>query len=186
MIDMLYKILKNVLPIIRGGVWSLNNIRPGISIRKGARILKGASFGLHPGSKLSVDRMLTVGRYSHIAVLERGRLVIGSNVGIGSFNQIICHRAIIIGDNSILGPNVCIYDHNHQYNLEHGVSRREYDISEVIIGKNCWIGAGAIILKGVHIGDNCVIGAGSVVTKDIPSGCVAVGSPARPLNKEKV
>ena len=53
----------------------------------------------------------------------------------------------------------------------------------VRIGRNCWIGAGAIILPGVTIGDNVVIGAGSVVTKDIPSNVVAVGNPCRVLRE---
>ena len=49
----------------------------------------------------------------------------------------------------------------------------------VHIGKNCWIGAGAIILPGGTIGDQVVVGAGSVVTKDLPSNVVAVGNPCR-------
>ena len=49
------------------------------------------------------------------------------------------------------------------------------------IGKNCWIGAGAVIVPGVTIGDNVVVGAGSVVTKDIESNVVAVGNPCRVL-----
>ncbi len=49
----------------------------------------------------------------------------------------------------------------------------------VNIGKDCWIGGGAIILPGVTIGDRCVIGAGSVVTKDIPADSLAVGNPAK-------
>ena len=53
----------------------------------------------------------------------------------------------------------------------------------VHIGRNCWIGAGAIIVPGITIGDNVVIGAGSVVTKDIPSGVVAVGNPCRVLRE---
>ena len=53
----------------------------------------------------------------------------------------------------------------------------------VTIGRNCWIGAGAVILPGVSIGDNTVIGAGSVVTKDIPAGVVAVGNPCRVLRE---
>ena len=53
----------------------------------------------------------------------------------------------------------------------------------VHIGKNCWIGAGAVILPGVNIGDNSVIGAGSVVTKDIPANTVAVGNPCRVLRE---
>ena len=51
------------------------------------------------------------------------------------------------------------------------------------IGKNCWIGAGAILLPGVTVGDNTVIGAGSVVTKDLPAGVVAVGNPCRVLRE---
>ena len=54
------------------------------------------------------------------------------------------------------------------------------------IGKNCWIGAGAIILPGITIGDNVVVGAGSIVTKDLPSDVVAVGNPCkvlRPINE---
>ena len=53
----------------------------------------------------------------------------------------------------------------------------------VRIGRNCWIGAGALIMPGVTIGDNVVIGAGSVVTKDIPSNVVAVGNPCRVLRE---
>ena len=49
----------------------------------------------------------------------------------------------------------------------------------VHIGRNCWIGAGAILMPGVTIGDNTVIGAGSIVTKDIPANVVAVGNPCR-------
>ncbi len=51
----------------------------------------------------------------------------------------------------------------------------------VRIGRNCWIGAGAVVLPGITVGDNVVIGAGSVVTKDIPSNVVAVGNPCRVL-----
>ncbi len=53
----------------------------------------------------------------------------------------------------------------------------------VHIGRNCWIGAGAIVLPGVTIGDNTVIGAGSIVTKDIPANVVAVGNPCRVLRE---
>ena len=53
----------------------------------------------------------------------------------------------------------------------------------VHIGKNCWIGAGALILPGITIGDNVVIGAGSVVTKNIPANSVAVGNPCRVIRE---
>lgn len=53
----------------------------------------------------------------------------------------------------------------------------------VHIGKNCWLGAGVVVMPGVTIGDNSVIGAGSIVTKDIPANVVAVGNPCRVLRK---
>ena len=53
----------------------------------------------------------------------------------------------------------------------------------VHIGKNCWLGAGVIVLPGVTIGDNSVIGAGSLVNKDIPPDVVAVGTPCKVLRK---
>ena len=53
----------------------------------------------------------------------------------------------------------------------------------VHIGRNCWIGAGAIIMPGVTIGDNTVIGAGSIVTKDIPANVVAAGNPCRVMRE---
>ena len=49
----------------------------------------------------------------------------------------------------------------------------------VSIGRNVWIGGGAIILPGITIGDDAIIGAGSVVTRDVPAGATAVGNPAR-------
>ena len=58
----------------------------------------------------------------------------------------------------------------------------QYNIP-VHIGRNCWIGAGAVILPGVTIGDNTVIGAGSIVTKDIPANVVAVGNPCHVLRE---
>lgn len=49
------------------------------------------------------------------------------------------------------------------------------------MGKNCWLGAGVIVLPGITIGDNVIIGAGIVVAKDLPSNVVAVGNPCRVL-----
>ena len=50
-------------------------------------------------------------------------------------------------------------------------------------GENVWIGAGAIVLKGVNIGDSAIISAGAVVTRDVPAGAVVAGVPARELKR---
>lgn len=89
---------------------------------------------------------------------------------------------IYVGDYTMLGPNVIAATAGHPILPELRVQQYQYN-APVHIGKNCWIGAGAIILPGVKIGDNSVIGAGSVVTKDVPGGVVAVGNPCRVLRK---
>lgn len=89
---------------------------------------------------------------------------------------------IYVGDYTMFGPNVTIATAGHPILPELREKAYQYNAS-VKIGRNCWLGAGVIVLPGVTIGDNSVIGAGSVVTKDIPSNVVAVGNPCRVLRK---
>ena len=89
---------------------------------------------------------------------------------------------IYVGDHTMFGPNVTVATAGHPISPE--LREKEYQQNKPVhIGKNCWIGAGAIILPGVTIGDNTVIGAGSIVTKDIPPNVVAVGNPCRVLRE---
>ena len=89
---------------------------------------------------------------------------------------------IYIGDYTLIGPNVTLATAGHP--ILPSLREQGYQFNMPIrIGKNCWIGAGTVVLPGVHIGDNTVIGGGSVVTKDIPSGVVAVGNPCRVLRE---
>ncbi len=85
---------------------------------------------------------------------------------------------VIIGNNVLLGPRVCIYTAGHPIDPDIRNLRLEYG-KKVIIGNDVWIGGNTIITPGVEIGNNVVIGAGSVVTKNIPSNVVAVGNPCR-------
>lgn len=89
---------------------------------------------------------------------------------------------IYVGSYTMFGPNVVLATAGHPLMPElrkHGI---QYNMP-VHIGKNCWFGAGVIVVPGVTIGDNVVIGAGSVVTKDIPSNVIAVGNPCRVLRE---
>ena len=89
---------------------------------------------------------------------------------------------IYVGDYTLFGPNVVVATAGHPIDPELRARGLQYNAA-VHIGKNCWIGAGALIMPGVTIGDNTVIGAGSVVTKDIPAGVVAVGNPCRVMRE---
>lgn len=85
---------------------------------------------------------------------------------------------IYVGDNTLFAPNVIIAAGTHP--VEPSLREQGYQYNKSVhIGKNCWLGAGTIVLPGITIGDNTVIGAGSVVTKDIPANSVAVGNPCK-------
>lgn len=104
----------------------------------------------------------------------------GKNV-YANFNlTLVDDTHIYVGDYTMFGPNVVVATAGHPILPELREKGYQYN-APVRIGKNCWIGAGAIILPGVTVGDNVVIGAGSVVTKDLPSNVVAVGNPCRVL-----
>ncbi len=106
----------------------------------------------------------------------------GSNV-YANFNlTLVDDTHIYVGDATMFGPNVVVASAGHPILPELRCQGYQYN-APVHIGKNCWIGAGAVIVPGVTIGDNVVIGAGSVVTKDIPSGVVAAGNPCRILRE---
>ena len=85
---------------------------------------------------------------------------------------------IYIGDMTMIAPNVTITAATHPVLPSLREKGIQYNV-EVHIGRNVWIGAGAVILPGVTIGDNSVIGAGAVVTRDIPANVVAFGVPCR-------
>ena len=87
---------------------------------------------------------------------------------------------IYVGDGCLFGPNVVIATAAHPIDPALRARGLQYNLP-VRIGRNCWIGAGALILPGVTIGDDTVVGAGSVVTRDLPAGVVAVGNPCRVL-----
>lgn len=102
----------------------------------------------------------------------------GKNV-YANFNlTVVDDTHVYVGDDTMFGPNVVIATGGHPIEPTLRKEGYQYNMS-VRIGKNCWIGAGCVIVPGVTIGDNVVIGAGSVVTKDIPSNVLAFGNPCK-------
>ena len=106
----------------------------------------------------------------------------GDNVYANFGLTMVDDTHIYVGDHTMFGPNVTVASAGHPVLPELREKAYQFNMP-VHIGKNCWIGAGAVIVPGVTIGDNTVIGAGSVVTKDIPADVVAVGNPCRVLRE---
>ena len=109
----------------------------------------------------------------------------GKNVYANFGLTLVDDTHIYVGDNVMFGPNVVIATAGHPILPELREQGLQYNAA-VHIGKNCWIGAGALVMPGVTIGEGSVIGAGSVVTKDVPANVVAVGNPChvmRPIGE---
>jgi len=110
-----------------------------------------------------------------LTVLPDGHLKIGDYAFINDGVNICAAKNVVVGDHSIIADLVFVYDtdfHQVTPNVPKGCE-------DVIIGRNIWIGAKAIILPGTVIGDHSVVAAGSIVTKQVPSRSIVGGTPAR-------
>ena len=102
----------------------------------------------------------------------------GNNIYANFGLTLVDDTDIYVGDHTMFGPHVTVATAGHP--IYPALREKQYQYNmPVHIGRNCWIGAGVLIMPGVNIGDNTVIGAGSVVTKDIPANVLAFGSPCR-------
>lgn len=106
----------------------------------------------------------------------------GKNVVVNFNSNFVDDGDIFIGDDCMLGPNVSVITAIHPISPKLRIHKLQYN-KPIHIGKNVWLGAGAIIMPGVTIGDNSIVGAGSVVTHDVEENTIVVGSPARVLRK---
>ena len=152
-------------------LYDYNHTRPSES-QKREQILKNLLAEIGENCYIEPPLHANWGKYTHF----------GNNV-YANFNlTLVDDTDIFVGDNVMFGPNVIIATAGHPVDPPLREKVAQFNIP-VRIGKNVWIGAGAIVMPGVTIGDHSVIGAGSVVTKDIPPNVVAVGNPCRVLRE---
>lgn len=120
-------------------------------------------------SLLQIGRGLHVRKNAVLAVRERAELTIGNGAFINRNTIIMARKSISIGNGVTIGPNVCIYDHDHDV-----LNKGKYITGTVAIGNNAWIGSNVTILKGVKIGEGAVIASGSIVTKEVPAHTILI------------
>lgn len=125
------------------------------------------SFGVQFGEKIWIG--------SNFYIHKFGDLVLGERCALGENTQIFNHTKIIIGDDFISASDLIINSGSHDPTtlIPFG--------APIEVGDRVWCGSRVTIIAGVKIGSDVVIGAGSVVTKDLPSNCIAVGVPAKPV-----
>lgn len=118
---------------------------------------------------------------AHIVLGEGARVVVGNHCILRERLWLAAQQEVTLADGAGTGQDTMILDSDVHPIIIDGKWERPH--GAVHIGKNVWVGAHCIILKGVTIGEESIIGAGSLVTKDIPDHVLALGRPAKPYRK---
>jgi acetyltransferase-like isoleucine patch superfamily enzyme len=149
----------------------LSRIRslPNVSIHESFSLPEHCHFNLQPGIKeLIISENVDCRNFINFYLHAGASLKIGADVFLNNYCSINCLGSIEIGEHSIFGEGVKMYDHNHQYQYkgkELQVARNDFNIGKISIGRNCWIGSNVTILNNVTIGDNVIIGANCLIYK---------------------
>lgn len=130
--------------------------------------LKKILYKIIYGNKLAIGRFTTWRRNFSVMIANEGKVIIGTNCFFNNDCTIGANKLVKIGDGTIIGENVKIYDHNHRFaDIGKSIKKQGFSDGSVCIGRHCWIGSNVCILKNADIGDNCVIGAGCVISGKI-------------------
>lgn len=146
------------------------NPKASVKIKSGGIIIPWSSdIEVASESNLRIGHSLSCRKNVVIAVRKNASLIIGDKVFINRNTIITSRKYIAIGNGVTIGPNVCIYDHDHNVHC-----RGDFNSESIVINSNVWIGSNVIILKGVTIGKGSVIASGCIVTKDVPENTILI------------
>lgn len=133
-------------------------------------IIKSCDLEFSRESDIKIDGSIYCSPGCSIRVRKNGRLHIGKDCFFNNNCVLTSRQSIQIGDNVIFGPNVVIFDHDHDFCSSN--MREKYISEPIIIEDNVWVGANSIILRGAHIKEGTVIGAGCIVKGTVDSNVV--------------
>ena len=154
------------------------NGRPYLYRAAGSRITLGARVCLNSSLR---SNPIGCSRPVSLRTMQSGaEIILGPGVGLSS-TSVCAAKRVEIGEGTFVGADAMIFDNDFhapigEWNWGDFIPDNP---KAVIIGRGVFIGARAIILKGVTIGDRAIVGAGAVVTMDVPAKSIAVGNPAR-------
>ena len=198
---------RTALSLLRGAV------RLGLRGRNSRGAMLGRGVSLQYLSGIRFGRFLKLGDQVRLSGLGTGGLILGDNVSLGAFSQVIVSTSLQdpgafiqlgqrvgigefaylggagglrIDDDCIVGQYFSCHPENHVHaDLEQPIRLQGVTRRGIHIGANCWIGSKVTVLDGVQIGEGCVVAAGAVVTKDVPARSVVAGVPAKVISRRE-
>ncbi|MDB5661564.1 MAG: hypothetical protein JWS10_4179 [Cypionkella sp.] len=164
------------------------------------RLVRLIASSLDPRALVHAFKVLNY--YNHTHVMEVRKLTRGQNVRISPTASFANGQNIILGDrvrvgansslwagpgrgkivlseDALLAPGVMITAANYRFNDSSPVNDQAMDEADVFVGRDVWLGYGAVVLPGVTIGDYAIVAAGSIVRRDIPKNAIVAGNPAK-------
>jgi acetyltransferase-like isoleucine patch superfamily enzyme len=174
--NLLAKIITRLILLHEKNKLNIIYKNPNINGTSGLRIEEYFTANL-PADNFSIKfgPYVHIKKYCHILLFSGAEVVIDAGVFINNYCSINCLHKIHIGENTMFGEGVKIYDHNHKYSYQDErliVEKNAFNTAPVSIGANCWIGSNVTILKGVVIGDNVIIGANNLIYQSIPANTI--------------
>ena len=148
----------------------------------GSNLILQRSWSVHPYimGKVIAKNNLTLLSFIYPVILDAeldGTIEIGNDVIFNQGVTVVARAKVVIGDETLFGPMATVMDSDG-----HGKDGMEEKREPVLIGRHVWIGANAMILRGVTIGDNSIVGAGAVVTQNVEANSIVAGNPARKIS----
>lgn len=166
---------KFILKFLKSGNAAAIRNHPKASVGSQLKFGDFCNFVLYPDADtIAFGNRINIRNYINILVGKDAKLVLGDQVFMNNYCSINCLEKIEIGENTLFGEGVKLYDHNHEYgyNPDFRVEHQKFKTAPIKIGKNCWLGSNVTVLKGVTIGDNVIIGANCLIYKDVPKDTI--------------
>lgn len=151
----------------------------------GSAVLEGP-VELHGTGRIELGERLHVYPGQYWETREQGQLRLGDGVVLSRGVHLVAYAGLDIGAGSMIGEYASLRDANHRRGGGASLRDSGHEARPIRVGRNVWIGRGAVVLAGVTIGDDAVVAANAVVTRDVPAGAVVGGVPARPLQPRQV
>jgi acetyltransferase-like isoleucine patch superfamily enzyme len=148
-----------------------------IQIGRQCKVHDHASIDASRSKGVILGDQVTLNRYACVQGGEGG-VRLGNRVEINNFSIVNGTGGVDIGDDTLIGPGVRIISYQHRFAAGQTIRSQTTEGEAIRIGRDCWIGANAVILAGVKVGEGAVVAAGAVVTRDVPDGALVAGVPA--------
>ena len=151
----------------------------GVTIGRSAVLKRGTEILICNTGILTIGDDCVVHRNCRLLLtMPNPKVHIGRSVFIGMNTIIASKNSVEIGDFTIFAPNCYVVDHEHGFSKRDVILNQHSVLKEVRIGRDCYFGAGSVVLGGVTVGDGAVLGAGSILKHDVPPYEIWAGNPA--------